>query len=226
MPARWRLTRAAAALQCAGHDERTSGGGGAVRGEGDPHEVQHGEGAPSRARTAAGGVARRPRPGPGVQPGGGRGGTPGGPGGRCAGGPLSGSGAPLRDAGRAAGHGGRGPRRARITRRREVPVDPYRSNDAPLALVSTKVPDPAGYGRVLRVGERLTGIVEEKDCTADQRSIREINAGVYVIDAGFLRERLTALRPANAQGEYYLTDLVALAAQKGDVGSVSAEFED
>ena len=105
-------------------------------------------------------------------------------------------------------------------------VDTYRRNDAPLALVSTKVHDPAGYGRVLRVGERLTGIVEEKDCTADQRSIREINAGVYVIDAGFLRERLTALRPANAQGEYYLTDLVALAAQKGDVGSVSAEFED
>jgi len=105
-------------------------------------------------------------------------------------------------------------------------VDTFRRSNAPLALVTTKVHDPAGYGRVLRVSGRLTGIVEERDCTADQRAIREINAGVYLIDAAFLREGLTALRPANAQGEYYLTDLVALAAQKGDVGSVSAEFED
>jgi bifunctional UDP-N-acetylglucosamine pyrophosphorylase / glucosamine-1-phosphate N-acetyltransferase len=102
----------------------------------------------------------------------------------------------------------------------------FRRGSAPLALVSTHAPDPTGYGRVLRVSGRLTGIVEEKDCTADQRSIREVNAGVYAIDADFLRQGLSALRPANAQGEYYLTDLVALAAQKGDVGSVSAEFED
>jgi len=102
----------------------------------------------------------------------------------------------------------------------------FRRGNAPLALVSTRVHDPAGYGRVLRVSGKLTGIVEEKDCTEDQRAIHEINAGVYAIDAGFLREGLTRLRPANAQGEYYLTDLVALAAQKGDVGSVSADFED
>ena len=53
-----------------------------------------------------------------------------------------------------------------------------------------------------------------------------MNAGVYAIDAAFLREGLSGLRPANAQGEYYLTDLVALAAQRGDVASVSADFED
>ena len=105
-------------------------------------------------------------------------------------------------------------------------IDAFRRGNAPLALVSTRAPDPAGYGRVLRVSGRITGIVEEKDCTADQRSIREVNAGVYAIDAGFLRQGLTSLRPANAQGEYYLTDLVALAAQRGDVGSVSADFED
>ena len=105
-------------------------------------------------------------------------------------------------------------------------VDAFRRGNAPLALVTTVAPDATGYGRVLRVSGRLTGIVEEKDCTADQRSIREVNAGVYAIDAGFLRDGLTRLRPANAQGEYYLTDLVALAAQKGDVGSVSADFED
>ena len=105
-------------------------------------------------------------------------------------------------------------------------VDAFRRGSAPLALVSTVAHDATGYGRVLRVERRLTGIVEEKDCTADQRSIREVNAGVYAIDAAFLREGLAQLRPANAQGEYYLTDLVALAARRGEVESVSAEFED
>ncbi len=105
-------------------------------------------------------------------------------------------------------------------------VEAFRSGSAPLALVSTVVADPRGYGRVLRVSDRITGIVEEKDCTDDQRSIREVNAGVYAIDAAFLREALSQLRPANAQGEYYLTDLVARAAQRGDVRSVSAELED
>ncbi|HUM09793.1 MAG TPA: bifunctional UDP-N-acetylglucosamine diphosphorylase/glucosamine-1-phosphate N-acetyltransferase GlmU [Myxococcaceae bacterium] len=105
-------------------------------------------------------------------------------------------------------------------------VDAFRRGSAPLALVSTVAPDPTGYGRVLRVSGRITGIVEEKDCTPDQQSIREVNAGVYAIDAPFLRQGLAQLRPANAQGEYYLTDLVALAAQRGEVASVSAELED
>jgi bifunctional UDP-N-acetylglucosamine pyrophosphorylase / glucosamine-1-phosphate N-acetyltransferase len=105
-------------------------------------------------------------------------------------------------------------------------VETFRRGRAPLALVSTEAPDPGGYGRVLRVSGRITGIVEEKDCTADQRSIHEVNAGVYAVDAAFLREGLGRLRPANAQGEYYFTDLVALAAQRGDVGSVTADFED
>src|SRR5262249_30343160 len=56
-------------------------------------------------------------------------------------------------------------------------VDVFRRSGAPLALVSTIPPDPSGYGRVLRVSGRLTGIVEEKDCTEDQRPIREVNAG-------------------------------------------------
>ncbi|MGZ6140302.1 MAG: bifunctional UDP-N-acetylglucosamine diphosphorylase/glucosamine-1-phosphate N-acetyltransferase GlmU [Myxococcaceae bacterium] len=105
-------------------------------------------------------------------------------------------------------------------------VEAFRRGTAPLALVSTTARDATGYGRVLRVSGRITGIVEQKDCTADQASIREVNAGVYAIDAAFLREGLSRLHPANAQGEYYLTDLVALAAQRGDVASVSAEFED
>jgi len=105
-------------------------------------------------------------------------------------------------------------------------LEAFRRGNAPLALVSTVAPDPTGYGRVLRVSDRITGIVEERDCTRDQASIREVNAGVYAIDAAFLREGLAQLRPSNAQGEYYLTDLVALAARRGDVPSVSAGFEE
>src|SRR5262245_27077449 len=105
-------------------------------------------------------------------------------------------------------------------------VEAFRRGSAPLAMVSAIAPDPTGYGRVLRVSGRITGIVEEKDCTADQRSITEINAGVYAVDAAFLRQGLTRLQPANAQGEYYLTDLVALAAQRGEVGSVLADFQE
>ena len=105
-------------------------------------------------------------------------------------------------------------------------VETFRRGNAPLALVTTTAPDPTGYGRVLRASGRITGIVEENDCTGEQRSIREVNAGVYAIDAGFLREGLAQLRPANAKGEYYLTDLVSLAAQRGDVPSVSADFAD
>ena len=105
-------------------------------------------------------------------------------------------------------------------------VETFRRGTAPLALVSAVAPDPSGYGRVLRVSGRITGIVEEKDCTAEERPIREVNAGVYALDAAFLREGLGQLRPANAQGEYYITDLVALAARRGDVGSVTADFEE
>jgi bifunctional UDP-N-acetylglucosamine pyrophosphorylase / glucosamine-1-phosphate N-acetyltransferase len=102
----------------------------------------------------------------------------------------------------------------------------FRAARGQLALLTTEVADPTGYGRILRVSGRLTGVVEERDCTADQRDIHEVNAGVYLFDAAFLRKGLAALTPANAQGELYLTDLVALAAREGEVASVRADFQD
>jgi bifunctional UDP-N-acetylglucosamine pyrophosphorylase/glucosamine-1-phosphate N-acetyltransferase len=78
------------------------------------------------------------------------------------------------------------------------------------ATVLTAQPeDPAGYGRILREDGRLTAIVEEKDATAEQRLIREINAGAYCFDLSRLGPALEQLKPANAQGEYYLTDVIA-----------------
>lgn len=96
----------------------------------------------------------------------------------------------------------------------------------PLALVSTTTLDPSGYGRLLRAEGRVVRVVEERDATASERAVREVNAGVYAVDARFLWTSLSALRPSNAQGEYYLTDLVALAAKAGGVASVAVDFEE
>ena len=78
------------------------------------------------------------------------------------------------------------------------------------ATVLTAVVDqPYGYGRIVRVKGQISRIVEERDASPAQRKIREINSGVYVFSLGPLFESLRGLATANAQGEYYLTDLVS-----------------
>lgn len=81
---------------------------------------------------------------------------------------------------------------------------------------------PFGYGRILRNDKGdVTGIVEEKDATDEQKQIKEINAGIYCIEAPLLFEVLRSLTNKNRQGEYYLTDIVAtLCAMGQKVGSV------
>jgi bifunctional UDP-N-acetylglucosamine pyrophosphorylase/glucosamine-1-phosphate N-acetyltransferase len=82
----------------------------------------------------------------------------------------------------------------------------------PAATVLTAVlPDPSAYGRVVRdaAGE-VRAIVEAKDASAEERAIREINAGIYAFDPAALLDVLGGLQPQNAQGEYYLTDVVGL----------------
>jgi len=74
---------------------------------------------------------------------------------------------------------------------------------------------PPGYGRIIRTNGRITAIVEEKDATREQRAIDEINSGIYAFDLAPLFGSLTSLRAANAQGEYYLTDLVRTYADAG-----------
>ncbi len=87
--------------------------------------------------------------------------------------------------------------------------------DDAVAVLSVDVGNPTGYGRILRSGEAVTGIVEEKDATAEQRAIAEINTGVMLCPAGRLRVWLDDLDNDNAQGEYYLTDVVGLAVAQG-----------
>ena len=80
--------------------------------------------------------------------------------------------------------------------------------ERPVATVLTaELADPSGYGRVVREGNRLMRIVEDKDATNAERAIREINTGTYCFRVGPLREALQRLTPQNAQGEYYLTDV-------------------
>jgi bifunctional UDP-N-acetylglucosamine pyrophosphorylase / glucosamine-1-phosphate N-acetyltransferase len=87
---------------------------------------------------------------------------------------------------------------------------------AALALVSVDAVDPTGLGRVLRNdGGTVERIVEDKDATEDERGVSEINAGLYAIDASWLRRRIGDLRPSPATGELYLTDLVRFAREDG-----------
>lgn len=85
-----------------------------------------------------------------------------------------------------------------------------------LALLTVALPDPTGYGRILRDGQQqITAIVEHKDASEAQRAIREINTGILAAPARLLKQWLPQLSANNAQGEYYLTDIVSLAVQQG-----------
>ncbi|HEB98984.1 MAG TPA: UDP-N-acetylglucosamine diphosphorylase/glucosamine-1-phosphate N-acetyltransferase [Thiotrichales bacterium] len=85
-----------------------------------------------------------------------------------------------------------------------------------LGLLTAELDDPTGYGRILRDGEgRVVGIVEHKDASPEQLAIREINTGFLAAAAADLRRWLGALSNDNAQGEYYLTDIVGMATAEG-----------
>jgi bifunctional UDP-N-acetylglucosamine pyrophosphorylase/glucosamine-1-phosphate N-acetyltransferase len=88
-------------------------------------------------------------------------------------------------------------------------------NEAAITILTAHLENPEGYGRILRGSEgQVTGIVEERDATAQQRWMTEINTGVYVAQADSLFRLLEEIKPDNAQGEYYLTDTVRIAVQK------------
>jgi bifunctional UDP-N-acetylglucosamine pyrophosphorylase/glucosamine-1-phosphate N-acetyltransferase len=87
---------------------------------------------------------------------------------------------------------------------------------APLSFISVELIKPGGYGRVIRSGTGdVEAIVEARDASPVQRALKEINTGVYLADADFLRSAIEELKPDTSQGEYYLTDLVAIARRRG-----------
>ncbi len=86
---------------------------------------------------------------------------------------------------------------------------------AAIAVLSTRPPDPSGYGRIIREGDYLRAIVEDSDCTPGQLKIGEINTGLMSFDGAVLSELLGEIRTDNDQGEYYLTDAVSIAQSRG-----------
>ena len=102
-----------------------------------------------------------------------------------------------------------------------------RARQAKLGLVTASLAKPDGYGRIVRDSEgRVLRIVEDRDCSEAERGIVEVNPGIYDVEAGFLRKAVRSLSPDNSQGQLYLTDVVELAAQAGDVVSVQGEMAD
>ncbi len=97
-----------------------------------------------------------------------------------------------------------------------------------LAMVITRPENPHGYGRVVRSGlGAVERIVEEKEASEEERQLGEVNAGIYLCEAGFLFQALKSVTRSNSQGEFYLTDIVAAAARTagGAVGVLAPEAE-
>lgn len=88
----------------------------------------------------------------------------------------------------------------------------HRREKAVVTLLTARLSDPAGYGRIVRdVSGSVVKIVEEKDASPEERNINEVNTGTYVVERSFLFPALHRLRRSNKQGEYYLTDIVGAA---------------
>ena len=92
----------------------------------------------------------------------------------------------------------------------------HRTHKAAATVLTAEVPNPTGYGRILRdAGGMVTGIVEHRDADDTELQITEINSGIYVFDAAMLRSALTELAPSNDQGELYLTDVLTVVREAG-----------
>lgn len=92
----------------------------------------------------------------------------------------------------------------------------HETSKAAVTVLTVDMPDPSGYGRIVRnPAGGVLAIVEEKDATPDQKTIREINSSIYAFDWSFLLPALAQVRDENAQREYYLTDTVGIAVQEG-----------
>lgn len=92
----------------------------------------------------------------------------------------------------------------------------HMENKRALSLLAVEVDQPRGYGRVIMDDRRnLTKIVEEADATADEKTVRLINSGIYCVNRLFLNASLARITPDNAQGEFYLTDIIGIGYEDG-----------
>jgi len=90
-------------------------------------------------------------------------------------------------------------------------IETFHNSRSPIGILTAELPEPFGYGRIVRDGNsQVSAIVEEIEASEEQKKIREINTGVYIIDKEFLLEAVGKLSPDNTKGEFYLTDIVAM----------------
>ena len=94
-----------------------------------------------------------------------------------------------------------------------------------IGMITLNVDNPTGYGRIVRKNNLIQAIVEHKDASEEQRQIQEINTGIYCVSNQKLHEWLPKLSNQNAQGEYYLTDIVAMAVADGlEIASIQPQL--
>ena len=104
-------------------------------------------------------------------------------------------------------------------------VEGHRSTGVAATVLTAVVDDPTGYGRIVRGRDgRVTRIVEQRDATPEELEIHEINTSIYVVKRSLLAPALRRLSPNNAQGEYYLTDVVAVLARSLQLAVAEAEL--
>ena len=88
-------------------------------------------------------------------------------------------------------------------------IDSHHSKQSDLTVMSAIFDNPTNYGRIIRNSDgTLNSIVEEKDATVEQKSVKEVNAGIYCLNWAKIKPAFGQLKSNNAQGEYYLTDIV------------------
>ncbi|WP_315115086.1 bifunctional UDP-N-acetylglucosamine diphosphorylase/glucosamine-1-phosphate N-acetyltransferase GlmU [Clostridium intestinale] len=106
-------------------------------------------------------------------------------------------------------------------------LDNHIENGNTGTLLTSLIQDPTGYGRIIRNGNEIERIVEHKDCNEDEIKVNEINAGMYCFDIKALLGALEKLSNNNAQGEYYLTDVISILKSEGKkLGAVITEFDE
>lgn len=95
-----------------------------------------------------------------------------------------------------------------------------------IAMITLNLDNPTGYGRIVREDGKIRRIVEHKDASEAEKQITEVNTGIYCVDNACLHRWLPQLSNNNVQGEYYLTDIVAMAVADGlEIGSIQPEYE-
>ncbi len=103
----------------------------------------------------------------------------------------------------------------------------FKEKRAHILILTSILENPSPYGRVVREGEKIVGIKEDRDLKDDEREIKEINSGIYIFKGEILKKYLPLIKNENAQREYYLTDVVGLAANDGNrIISMPVSFEE